>query len=400
MVAWYLERNVYLVDGRVNAAFYDFNHGRLVHVSEEGKKLLRRVLGQEADLTRDEESYLDSLASLGLLTSRFTEPHDISELSETPVIDFVWVEITTSCNLKCIHCYNEAECSAGRVMPYEDFCYVIDELVSFGVRKIQLIGGEPLTLGDSLTKYLDYLDGKFEYAEIFTNGTLLTDSLTAYLKAHGIRVALSMYSYIADEHDKVTQIPGSWEKTNAAIRRLRGSEITYTVKNVLMKGISLGEKNTDLYTLNPMKDVVRLTGRASSSLLSRELARRRLITKKSFQRRLSKAFVKRCLSGHNCFSRRLYFASDLTVYPCVMERRVSHGNLKGHHLRDILKPELIGMNKDSITECRECEFRYCCHDCRPDSNGRDLYAKSWYCTYSPLLGQWEDEDDFLDRTIK
>ena len=238
--------------------------------------------------------------------------------------------------------------------------------------------------------------GKFDYVEIFTNGTLMTDSLINYIKEHGIRVALSLYSYNPDEHDKVTRLSGSWARTNETIRKLRETGIPYAVKSVLMRGVDIGERNTDLYTLNPMKDVVRLTGRASASLLTRELARKRLITKKSFRRPLSKAFVQRCLSGHNCFSRRLYFAADLTVYPCVMERRLSHGNLRGAHLADILREDILSMNKDSITECRDCEFRYCCHDCRPDANGQSLDAKAWYCTYDPVLGKWKDEENFLD----
>ena len=392
----YLERNIYFVTGKINAAFYDFNHGRLIHVSNEAKELLRRVLGNDEALTHEEREYIDKLTSLGLLTEEYVEPHEISELKEQPVIDFVWVEVTTFCNLKCLHCYNEAESHCGRVMPYEDFCHVIDELVSFGVRKIQLIGGEPLTLGDELLRYLDYTNVKFDYLEIFTNGTLFTDKITDYLKQHGIKIALSVYSYMAGEHDKVTQEKGSWEKTNEAIRRLNDNGITYVVKNVLMKGVELGERSTELYRLNPAKDVVRLTGRASVSLLSRELAQKRLITRKSFQHRLTKAFVKRCLSGHNCFSRRLYFASDLTVYPCVMERRIFHGNLKGNHLTDIIRPDITAMNKDMIDSCRECEFRYCCHDCRPDSNGMEITAKPWYCTYDPVTGIWADENEFLD----
>ncbi|MBQ3402920.1 MAG: radical SAM protein [Synergistaceae bacterium] len=392
-----LNSNVYLVPGKVNAAFYDFNHGRLVHINHDARKLLLRVLGHDdPPMTHEEREYLDRLDSLGLLTHEHTPPHEISELRENPAVDFVWVEVTASCNLKCIHCYNESDCNAGRVMPYEDFCYVIDELGAFGVRKIQLIGGEPLTLGGGITRYLDYLSGKFDYIEIFTNGTLLTESLTSYLRENGIRVALSLYSYDAGQHDRVTQVPGSWQKTNAAIRTLRDNGITYAVKNVLMKGVSLGERNTDLYTLNPMKDVVRLTGRASASLLTRELARKRLITRKSFQRRLSRGFVKRCLSGHNCFSRRLYIAADLTVYPCVMERRISHGNLRGHHLPGIINPQISAMNKDAVSACRECEFRYCCHDCRPDSNGMPIDSKPWYCTYDPHAGKWTDPEKFLD----
>ena len=394
---WYLNDNVYFVEGKINGAFYDFNHGRLVHVSKDAKELIRKILGNESlTLTQNERDYLDRLTELHLLTHEHTQPHEISDLRENPVIDFVWVEVTDICNLKCLHCYNESESHCGKIMPYDDFCHVIDELVSFGVRKIQIIGGEPLTLGHELIRYLDYLDGKFDYKEIFTNGTLLDDSIISYLSEHGIRVALSLYSYMAGEHDKVTGQKGSWAKTNEAIRKLRANNIPYAVKNVLMKGVSLGEKNTDLYELNPMKDVVRLTGRASASLLTRELARKRLITKKSFQRRITKGFVKRCLSGHNCFSRRLYFASDLTVYPCVMERRISHGNLRGHHLPEILNTDIMAMNKDSIPSCCECEFRYCCHDCRPDSNGMSLNAKSWYCTYDPHSGKWTDPEKFLD----
>lgn len=89
---------------------------------------------------------------------------------------------------------------------------MVDELGAFGVRKIQLIGGEPLTLGGDITRYLDYLSGK------------------------------------------------------------RDNGVPYAVKNVLMNGVSLGERNTDMYTLNPMKDVVRLIDRASASLLTRKLA--------------------------------------------------------------------------------------------------------------------------------
>ena len=394
---WYLNDNVYFVAGKINGAFYDFNHGRLVHVSKDAKELLRKIPSNESFTpTQNEREYLNRLTELHLLTQEYTQPHEISDLRENPVIDFVWVEVTDICNLKCLHCYNKSESHCGRVMPYDDFCRVIDELVAFSVKKIQIIGGEPLTLGDELTRYLDYLDGKFDYKEIFTNGTLLTDSMTDYFRQHGIRVALSLYSYMAGEHDKVTGQKGSWEKTNGAIQKLQRNNIPYAVKNVLMKGVEIGEKNTDLYTLSTVKDVVRLTGRASASLLTRELARKRLITKKSFQRRITKGFVKRCLSGHNCFSRRLYFASDLTVYPCVMERRISHGNLRGNRLNDIINPTITAMNKDSIPSCHKCEFRYCCHDCRPDSNGMSLDSKTWYCTYDPDAGKWTDPEKFLD----
>ena len=72
-----------------------------------------------------------------------------------------------------------------------------------------------------------------------------------------------------------------------------------------------------------------------------------------------------------------------------MERRFSHGNI--HDSKSIhLKPSILKMNKDYIKGCSECEFRYCCFDCRPDSLTEDIFSKPWYCTYNPEIGTWED----------
>ncbi|MBQ7577365.1 MAG: hypothetical protein IJT21_03745 [Synergistaceae bacterium] len=73
--------------------------------------------------------------------------------------------------MKYVHCYNESEPVCGQIMSYSDFCYIIDNLVeSHGVKKIQIIGGEPLMLGDKIIKHFDYI-------EIFTNAALINDEL-------------------------------------------------------------------------------------------------------------------------------------------------------------------------------------------------------------------------------
>ena len=114
--------------------------------------------------------------------------------------------------------------------------------------------------------------------------------------------------------------------------------------------------------------------------------------------KISANLIKKCISGHNCFSRRLYFSVDSDVFPCVMERRFLHGNIKGKKISAIIDSDILDLNKDKIDECKECEFRYCCFDCRPDSNGNDKYSKPWYCTYQPDRGVWEkDIDTFISK---
>ncbi len=279
-------------------------------------------------------------------------------------------------------------------MAWATFTQIVDELVSFGVRKIQLIGGEPLTC-PSLKKFLDYTIGKFEYVEVYTNGTLINQTWVGYFKRHKINVAFSVYSYEAKWHEMVTGIPGSWQKTNIAIQTISDAGIKYRVRNVLIKDIQLGQKNTCLYTLNENKDVVRMVGRANVKLLNDETIKKRLITKARFRSAIPKQRVSLMVNGHNCFSTHLYFDVYGTVYPCVMERRISHGNIHSGHLKDLLKTEITQFNKDHISGCKDCEFRYFCFDCRPDSLGGDIASKPWYCTYHPETGEWEDEEHFI-----
>ena len=161
-----------------------------------------------------------------------------------------------------------------------------------------------------------------------------------------------------------------------------------------MDNINIGEKCTDLYSLRYDKDIVRMSGRANFSLLSDELIKKKLITKKSFQKPIQKTFVSRLISGHNCFKDRIYISSNLEIFPCVMERRLKHGIINKKN-KIVLDNNIRFFNKDNVNECSNCEYRYACFDCRPDSLSENFKEKPWYCTYNPIIGEWEDEDKFI-----
>ena len=245
---------------------------------------------------------------------------------------------------------------------------------------------------------LDYAIGKFEFIEIFTNGTLITDKWIDYFKTNNIRIALSVYSYDENEHDKVTTINGSHKKTITIIEKLYNKGIKYRVCNTIMKNINLGNKNTELYKLNPKKDILRMSGRGNVSLISKEQLKVKIITKDNFTKPLNKSLCQRIISGHNCFGSKLYIGTDKTIYACVMERRINHGKITKQH--DIkLNPHILNFNKDFIDECKDCEFRYTCFDCRPDSLTDNIHDKPWYCTYNPSSGEWENVEKFIDNIL-
>lgn len=392
-----LEQDVYFVAGAKCATLYDSRCGSLYHLDRDAAQTLSGLLlrnapdGEECnDLVR----YLTDKKLLVAGSSSWTG--DIHNLAEEPQISFAWIEVTTACNLKCIHCYEGDTLRSAAEMSMETFVKIVDELRENNVRRIQLIGGEPLAAGH-LRDFIRYASEGFDFVEVYTNGTLVDEDWVKFFKKHNIKLALSVYSYEQESHDKVTGVSGSWLKTNSAIRIISDSGVKYRVRNVLIKGVPLGCKGSCLYTLNPNKDVVRMVGRANANLLSEENVKKRLITKRSFSAPIPKARVARMVGGHNCFATHLYFDVHGEVYPCVMERRISHGNILSAPLAKLLRADVLRFNKDRIEECKECEFRYFCFDCRPDSMGKTITTKPWYCTYQPQTGQWTDQDSFISN---
>lgn len=394
-----LEKDVYLVKGHARSCIYDLNQSKLYSINQllsDKIELINQGTIKDDCLDAELKPVFDSLIKQNIITlsELAPYPHKIEELKIEKGCSFAWIEITNRCNLKCKHCYNESNAKCSSVMTLEDYKIAIDNLMTLGVNKVQVIGGEPFFEQTSLKDMLDYTIGKFQFIEIFTNGTLISQDWFNYLRNNHIHMALSVYSYDRTIHDATTGCNGSWEKTVNTIKKLKEYDIPYRVCNVLMRDVTLGAENTDLYKLSSEKDIVRMAGRASFSLLSDDLLRAKLITKETFQSPISKAFVTRLVSGHNCFKDRIYISANLEIFPCVMERRFTHGKISSKH-PIILNKSICNMNKDFISGCCQCEYRYACFDCRPDSLSGETNEKPWYCAYDPISGKWKKTDDFL-----
>jgi len=397
----YLSENVFIVNGPAKHAVYNLATGKLYSITDQSLDVLQRLKDAVENGVTPQLTEKETLIRNFLEIEHIYPPavwHDPQPcdkgLPDKPNlgIDFAWLEVTDSCNLKCRHCYEEAKYgTSGKMMSWEDYLYVIAELKANGIKRIQFIGGEPM-LNPLLKKMITHARPNFEFIEVFTNATMLDKEWALFYKANDINIAASVYSYKAAEHDKVTGVKGSHEKTTGALALLKEAEVPFRTATVRMDGIGLGEKGSEVYHLEGKQDPARLTGRANLRLLNKELIERKMITRKAyFSSYLHRESVLNALQLHNCFGSELYIAADLDVYPCVMERRFCHGNLRGRTLQELIKQEIRELNKDKVAGCRDCEYRYACHDCRPDSMGQDKYAKPWYCSYDPYTGQWDGQ---------
>lgn len=133
--------------------------------------------------------------------------------------DTFFLELLGRCNERCVHCYADASPTVGEGLARDTALRVIAEAATLGFRRIQLTGGDPL-LCDYLPEAARAArDAGFEYVEIYTNGLALNDELLDALAPAAPAFAVSIYSADPDEHDRVTQTPGSHRRTLAAIDR-------------------------------------------------------------------------------------------------------------------------------------------------------------------------------------
>ncbi|MEU4225852.1 radical SAM/SPASM domain-containing protein [Nonomuraea sp. NPDC026600] len=148
------------------------------------------------------------------------EPAISTRTIAVPDLEPVWfleMELTFACQLRCGHCYNKSS-SAGShgSMTRYDWEQVIAAAPAAGIRRVQLIGGEPTMHPDFLPLAEYALRAGLEL-QVFSNLYHVTPALWELYAKPRVTLATSYYSDVAELHDRVTRQPRSHTRTRAAI---------------------------------------------------------------------------------------------------------------------------------------------------------------------------------------
>jgi MoaA/NifB/PqqE/SkfB family radical SAM enzyme len=130
-------------------------------------------------------------------------------------LEFLWLELTTKCNLNCDHCYADANMGQPltKELSLEDWKGILKQASDIRCRKVQFIGGEP-TLYPNLTVLIETARSLgFDQIELFTNGTMVNNKIKRCLMRHKVSLAFSIYADCAEIHDSITRRTGSFRKT-------------------------------------------------------------------------------------------------------------------------------------------------------------------------------------------
>lgn len=399
-----------LVSGTLRGAIYDFISGRVYSISHSALLLLSKLQELQFEDVVDSTdrrtmAYLDRLSSQGLGSIYITPPAKVTlkPVDENP-LDFLWLEITSSCNNRCLHCY--ASCASQPSqdsVSHDQWLSVITQAKQLGASAIQLIGGEPMLYPHWQELVLKAVQEKFDSIEIFTNGTLIQPEHIKFFEENQVSIATTIYADNAEIHDLVTQNPGSFQKTLAAINMLTSAKIPLRIASIIMKQNEsqvqniLGLCSRAGVEVN-MPDVVRPTGRGANADLIPANYKKEPITPPFFTDEESFTLAQQF---HSCFAGRAAITTQGDVIPCIFARDKICGNIKQQSLCEIIAvnsplQQCWHTTKDCLAKCKDCEFRYACTDCRPlaqsISETGDWLACTAGCSYNPYTGKWEESE--------
>lgn len=148
------------------------------------------------------------------------------------------LEPTFRCNLGCVHCYvNQPAGSAeerAKELPTARLQRVIDEIADAGCLNLLMTGGEVLLRPDFEELYLHALRRGL-LVTVFTNGTLVTDRIADLFDRHRpLLVEVSLYGMTRETYERVTSVPGSFDRCLQGIRRLVDRGVPLKLKTMAM----------------------------------------------------------------------------------------------------------------------------------------------------------------------
>jgi len=143
-------------------------------------------------------------------------------------------EITYACNHKCTFCYNCPE-RGRREMSKEQIIDGLGKIANLGCVFLVLTGGEPLTRPDFFD--IAWAGKKLGFAlRIYTNGYLIDDIVARRMKElMPFELEISFHGSNAATMDKLTGVPGSFDRVIQGIKNLRKYGLKVNMKCPITK---------------------------------------------------------------------------------------------------------------------------------------------------------------------
>lgn len=306
----------------------------------------------------------------------------------------VLFEVTHRCNLPCAHCYLPSHQDRGE-LSFDEICDLLDQLREAGTLFLTLTGGEVLARRD-FNEIVEAAAARGFAVKVLTNATQVTDEVADRWAAAGVlEVSVSVYGAGAEVHDRVTGMPGSYERTMRGIERLRARGVHVVMKAPLLAGN--GERAVDVHALARRQSIpctfdLVITPKTNGDPGPLELAlHHRPMVELMTRPELAEQLVPGTGDGPGpepCNAGRGYCAIGPTgdLFPCV-QMPLKIGNLRQRRFAELWRddPQLEALRRltaSDLQTCRGCDVAGSCSRCPGQAmlrgqglTGCDLSAK-------------------------
>ncbi len=143
-----------------------------------------------------------------------------------PPLRTFYVYLSSSCNLRCRHCWITPEFSGdtpvpGTTVDITTLHKAVNEAKTLGLSSAKLTGGEPM-LHPQFLDVVDMLSSEGLSLIMETNGTLITPEIARHLKEKTRMnfISLSIDSPVPEEHDAFRGVKGAFQRTLAGVDAL------------------------------------------------------------------------------------------------------------------------------------------------------------------------------------
>jgi radical SAM protein with 4Fe4S-binding SPASM domain len=148
------------------------------------------------------------------------------------------IELTWRCPLSCVHCYNGVplgdQAARRGELTRQEHIRIVDELAEAGCLWLLYTGGEPFARPDFLDIYT-HAKRRGLLLTIFTNGTLITREVADHLAAwRPFAIEITLYGRTRETYERVTQVPGSYDRALRGIRLLLERELPLKLKTMAL----------------------------------------------------------------------------------------------------------------------------------------------------------------------
>ena len=318
------------------------------------------------------------------------------------------LDLTDSCTERCIHCYVPKE--QHHFLPYELVEKAIREFRELQGFSVHITGGECM-LHPDFERVCELCKSLNINIIIFSNLTCCDARRISFLREIDPQfINVSIYSMNPEEHDAITQLPGSWKKTMDTLLSCEKAGVHCRIATPLLKinqnAFSELKKFADAHHMHlvPSADIIAQSdhgcGNLASACSADEMRCVMLVNKELFNRydgvKMPSCGAKVCDIG----SGRLYLNAQGNYYPCDSMHDYVLGNVRENTFEEIWKGEkleyLRGLKNKDFGACASCENRPWCKVC-PAANfnaTRDLFTRPpGHCEFAKAIREVYGKDN-------